>query len=235
MPTEFPAVPSHLKWDLWLGPAKARPYSPGFAPYDWRFWWEYGTGETGNWGCHILDIPYWALGLRYPTRVSGKGPEVDAERTPKAMATRFEFPSRGDRGPVVLNWYHAKNGPPILKELGLPSSGNNLFIGTQGMLLCDFGKRKLYPEEKFADFRAPAQTIPDSPGFHKEWILACKGGEQATCDFSYSGPMAETVLLGNLAYRVGGDFQWDAKNLKAIGCPETEGHIRPEYRKGWEI
>ena len=69
MPSEFPAVPSHLKWDLWLGPAKKRPYSPAYCPYNWRFWWDFGTGESGNWGCHILDIPFWALQLKYPNRV----------------------------------------------------------------------------------------------------------------------------------------------------------------------
>ncbi len=68
IPKDKPPVPSTLDYDLWVGPAKFRPYHPSFCPYGWRFWWDYGTGETGNWGCHILDIPFWALGLRYPDR-----------------------------------------------------------------------------------------------------------------------------------------------------------------------
>ena len=102
----------------------------------------------------------------------------------------------------------------ILRERNLPEKGNNtLFIGTKGMLLCDFGSRQLLPKEKFADFQAPRRSIADSPGFHNEFIAACKGGKPATCTFDYSGPLAETVMLGNVAYRVGG-FEWDAQSLR---------------------
>jgi len=103
------------------------------------------------------------------------------------------------------------------------------------MLLCGFGKRKLYPEDKFAEFEPPEETIPDSPGFYKEWIMACKGGEPATCNFDYTGPMAETVLLGNVAYRADGSFKWDAANLKAVGNDKAQEYIHPPFRKGWEI
>ena len=236
MPGEFPPEPPHLKWDLWLGPAAERPYSPDYCPYNWRFWWDFGTGETGNWGCHILDIPYWALKLGHAAKVSASGPAVDPQRSPKSMSTVLEFPARGDLPPVTLHWSHSKDGPPVLAEHNLSGKGmNNLFIGSEGMLLCGFGSRKLYPESKFADFEAPDPWIPDSPGFHNEWILACKGGEPATCNFDYSGPMAETLLLGNVAYRIGGSFEWDAANLKAVGCPAAEPHIRPEYREGWPL
>ncbi|MEX0819222.1 MAG: Gfo/Idh/MocA family oxidoreductase, partial [Pirellulaceae bacterium] len=201
IPTDKPAIPAGLDWDLWLGPAKERPYHPTYCPYGWRFWWDFGTGETGNWGCHILDIPYWALDLKYPTKVAGTGPPVHPQTTPRAMTTSFDFADQG----VKLHWYHAKNGPPILQEKGLPERGmNTLFIGSEGMLLTGFSNYKLYPEEKFADFKPPARTIERSPGFYKEWLTACKGGEPATCNFDYSGPLSETVLLGNVAYRVGG-------------------------------
>jgi len=233
VPGDEPKVPSHLDYDLWVGPAEHRPYHPSFCPYGWRFWWDYGTGETGNWGCHILDIPFWALNLAHPTSVAATGPEVDAERTPKSMQVTYQFPSRGDLPPVELHWYHGK--PAILAEKKLPDGGNNtLFIGKEGMLLCGFNKRKLYPEEKFAGFEAPEKTIPNSPGFYNEWINACRGGEAASCHFDYSGPMAETVLLGNVAYRAGG-FDWDSKNLKTVGNDKARNLIREEYRKGWEV
>jgi len=236
LPSGKEEVPDHLKWDLWLGQAKDRPYHKTYCPYGWRFWWDFGTGETGNWGCHILDIPFWALDLKYPTHVHGSGPEVDSRRTPKQMTTQFEFPAEGNRPAVTLNWYHAKNGPDILREKGLSGRGaNNLFIGTKGMLLCGFGMRKLLPEDKFADYEAPEETIPDSPGFHNEWILACKGGEPATCHFGYSGPLTETVLLGNVAYRAGGGFDWDAGELQAQGNPKAEQFLHSYVRDGWEI
>jgi hypothetical protein len=136
---------------------------------------------------------------------------------------------------VRLHWYHAKNGPDILREKGLSDSKmNTLFIGTEGMLLTGFSSYKLYPEEKFKDYKV-IDTIPRSPGFHQEWINACKGDAPATCEFGYSGPLTETVLLGNVAYRAGGEFEWDAENLKAIGNDKAANLIVPEFRKGWEI
>ncbi len=233
VPTEKPSVPSHLDYELWVGPAEQRPYHPSFCPYGWRFWWDYGTGETGNWGCHILDIPFWSLGLKYPTRVDATGPSVDAERTPKSMHATFKFPARDEQPPVTLHWYHG--APEILNQHGLSSKGNNtLFIGEKGMLLCGFDQRVLLPEEKFEGFEAPTAFVPDSPGFHNEWVSACRGEEPATCYFDYSGPLAETVLLGNVAYRAGG-FDWDAATLKTGDNSQAAALIREEYRKGWEV
>lgn len=236
VPDEYPPVPEWLKWDLWIGPAPYRPYSPAFAPYNWRFWWDYGTGETGNWGCHILDIPYWALKLGHCTRVSAEGPPPDPERTPKAMHVTYQFPARGELPELQLHWYHSKDGPPILEEHGLPHYGTGvLFVGSEGMLLTEFGKHELFPKEKFEGFEYPEPFIPDSPGFYKEWTAACKGGEPATVNFDYSGPMAETVLLGNVAYRVGKPFAWDAENLTALDCPEAEELLNEPCREGWPL
>jgi predicted dehydrogenase len=233
IPTDKPDVPAHLDWDLWIGPAPMRAYHPSICPYGWRFWWDYGTGETGNFGCHILDIPFWALDLTYPSRVEASGPEVHPLTTPKQMQTKMHFPDQG----VDLYWAHAKNGPDILREKKLEANGfNTLFIGSEGMLLTGFGKYKLYPEEKFADVKVE-KSIPDSPGFHKEWINACKGGSPATCDFSYSGPLTEAVLLGNVAYRAAArdGFAWNAATLEAKGNGTAANLIKPEFRKGWEI
>ena len=234
-PTKAEDVPENLDWDLWLGPAKFRPYSSAYAPYKWRFWWDFGTGETGNWGCHILDIPFWALKLKYPTQAECNEGEPHPQTTPRSMATSFQFPERDGLPPVKLHWYHTKEGPPVLKEHGLPKfGGGTLFIGSEGMLLCDFGKRMLFPKEKFADFKAPDKSIPDSPGFHKEWVDACKGGDPATCNFDYSGPLTETVLLGNVAYRAQASFDWNAETL----TPSVEAvtpFLLDEYREGWEF
>jgi len=236
VPTEEEPVPPHLDWDLWLGPAAPRPYSRLYCPYLWRFYWDFGTGETGNFGCHVLDVPFWALGIRVPLRVEASGPPVHPVTTPKSMKVRYEFPARGNQPPVTLYWYHAKNGPPILKEKGLPAAGNVcLFLGSKGMLLAGYDKYKLYPEADFAGFQPPPRTIPKSPGFYREWIDACKGGRPATCNFEYGGPLTETVLLGNVAYRLGEGFEWDAENLKAKGKPKADSLIRPSFRKGWEV
>lgn len=233
LPSEKPEVPATLDYKMWVGPARYRPYHPSFCPYGWRFYWDYGTGETGNWGCHILDIPFWALDLAHPTAVDASGPEVDTVRTPKSMHVTYQFPQRGEQPPVTLHWYHGT--PAILKERGLSGKGNNtLFIGKGGMLLCGFDKRKLLPAEKFEDYQTPDRFIPDSPGFYNEWIGACKGKDPATCCFDYSGPLAETVLLGNVAYRAGG-FDWDSKSLKTVGNPTAQSLIREQYHNGWSV
>ena len=236
-PGEPGAVPAGLDWNLWLGPCLERPYTNGFAPYDWRFWWEFGTGETGNWGCHILDIPFWALDLVYPVHVSGSGPEPDAKCTPTAMATRLDFPARGSLPPVSLHWYQGR--PPIAAEKGATDkSFNTLFLGSEGVLACGFDSWKLLPAEKFAGYQGPGKgaelAMPPSPGFHKEWIAACRGGKPASCNFDYSGPMAESVLLANIAYRIQGEFDWDAAALKASRADAT-ALLRRAYRKGWEV
>ena len=236
MPESNPPVPPHLNYDLWVGPADHRPYQPSITPYGWRFWWDYGTGETGNWACHILDIPFWALDLKHPTRVScEKVDKVDKLRTPKSMKTTLEYPANGNRGPVKLHWQHVKNGPDILRKHGLPDKGNNtLFVGSEGMLLAGFSSHKLYPEDKFSDFQKPAPSIPDSPGFYQEWVTACQGGPAATCNFEYSGPLAETALLANVAFRSQSDFDWDAANLKT-NSQAAQSFIQEKYRQGWEI
>jgi hypothetical protein len=103
------------------------------------------------------------------------------------------------------------------------------------MLLCGFEKHRLLPEDKFKDFKEPEPFLGKSPGFHQEWFEACRGGAPASCHFDYSGPLTETVLLGNVAYRAGGGFEWDAERLKAAGNPRAEQYLRSTFRKGWEV
>ena len=235
------AVPTTLDWDLWLGPVAERPYTAGLAPYDWRFWWDFGTGETGNWGCHILDIPFWALDLAHPVRVSGSGPEPDPNRTPTQLTSRLDFPARtgadGKALPAVsVHWYQGV--PPIVTALGIDADAikkkNTLFIGTEGMLLCGFDDWRILPEAKYAEVKRPPQALTPSPGFRQEWVDACRGGQPATCNFEYSGPLAESVLLANIAYRVQGDFAWDAAAMKS-DRDDVNALLRREYRNGWRV
>ena len=224
VPTDTPPVPSTLKYDLWLGPAAQRPYTAEIVPYKWRFFWDYGTGEAGNWGCHILDIPFWALGLTYPTRVNfHDGDPLHAVTTPTKFHVSFKYEKD-----ITLHWYQGT--PAILKEKNLDPKGmNNLFIGEKGMLLCGFDKAQLIGVEG-----EPTVKVPKSPGFHKEWIEAIQGGKPATCHFGYSGPMTETVLLGNTAYRAQEGFDWDAKKLKASSA-KAAALIKPKFPKGWTV
>jgi predicted dehydrogenase len=241
-------VPATLDYELWLGPVEHKPYDSKITPYGWRFWWDFGTGESGNFGCHILDIPFSALDLDYPNHVVATGPDPHPEMTTKSLHAMFKFPAKGSRKALTLHWYQAKGGPDILKEYGLSAGGkNNLFIGTKGMLLCGFDDRVLLERDGNGDwvtkltqkdamgFDVPAKTVPDSPGFHKEFLNACKGDVAVpTCHFGYTGPLSETVLLANAAYRSQSSFDWDYKTMTCKNAPAAQAHIKPTYKKGWE-
>ncbi len=235
-PKETPAVPDTLAWDLWLGPAAERPYHPTYVPFHWRGWWAFGGGTLADMACHYTDLPFWALKLRHPTSVSAEGAPVHPEAAGKWVIARYEFPARDDMPAVKLTWYDGGKRPPHFAEGKLPQWGDGvLFVGDKGMLLADYSRRLLLPEEKFRDFTPPKPTIPDSIGHYKEWVEACKTGGPTTCNFDYSGALTETVLLGNVSYRLGKSFTWDAKNLKAVNEPEAERFIQHQYRKGWGL
>ena len=147
----------------------------------------------------------------------------------------YEFPARGELPPVTLKWYDGGRRPAYFDDPKFPKWGDGtLFVGSKGMLLAGYDRRKLLPEKEFADFKEPTPTIPDSIGHHKEWIEAIKGNGTTLCHFGYSGPLAETVLLGNVAYRSGKAVAWDAKAGKADSA-EANAYLQREYRKGWKL
>lgn len=238
LPKTFPAVPIHLDWELWQGPVAHRKYAPDYVPYKWRFWWDYGTGETGNWGCHILDIPYWALGLKHPRRVDldlypAPG-GIDAQRTPKSMKTRLEYEAENGHDAVILHWWHGSLDS-VFAEHNAVKYGNTIFVGEKGTISAGFDGYKAKLNDG-SEPKAPAQSIPKSPGFYREWIDACKGGPRSTCDFvNYSGALSEAVLLANAAFRSGGGFDWDAESFKASGNQIVSQYINSEFAKGWEV
>jgi len=249
-PSDTPPVPPNLHWDLWLGPVAERPYHPDYLPGKWRNWWAFGTGGLGDFGCHYMDLPHWALGLRYCSSVEVvDGPPVHPETVPPWLILRYDYPARGAQPPVKLMWYHGGRQPEILASV-LPeekaaSKKNDkkkaswqsgvLFVGKKGMLLANYSQHVLLPQQKFAGFEPPRPFIPDSIGHHKEWIEACKTGAMTTCNFDYSGALAETVLLGNVAYRTGRKLEWDPAALRARNCPEANQFIQHHYRKGWRL
>jgi predicted dehydrogenase len=233
-PSDRPDVPETLDWDLWLGPAAYRPYHPAYAPFSWRYWWNFANGQLGDFFCHYCDIAFWALKLRHPTSVEAEGP-VHPESAAKWTIARQEYPARGDLPPVALTWYSG-GYPAIVKENNVPQWNSAvLFVGSEGMLIADYNQHQLLPAEKFADFKPPAPFIPESIGHHREWVEACKTGGQTTCNFDYSGALTEAALLCNVALRTGRKLVWDAKNLKAVGCPEADVFIRRPYREGWTL
>lgn len=236
-PRQFPPPPRHLRYDAWLGPVPYVPYSPEWVPFKWRNWWAFGGGALADFGCHYMDLPFWALDLRYPELIEViDGPPVHPDSTPPWLIVRYEFPATARRPAVRLLWYHGGKQPvelPADKREGWKSGV--LFMGTEGMLLADYGRHVLLPESKFQNHVPPLPFIPDSVGHHREWILACKTGGPTTCSFDYSGPLTEAALLGNVAYRARCSLQWDARRLLATNCPRAAQFIHHRYRDGWSL
>jgi predicted dehydrogenase len=234
-PAKADPVPASLNWDLWLGPAPERPYADGqYHPANWRRWWDFGQGTLGDMACHYMDLPFWALDLKHPVRCEAEGPKVHPETCPLGLIVKYDFPARGSMPALKLTWYDGDLIPKKVAGQPVPANGV-MFVGKNGSLFSDYSRYRLFPADKFADFKPPAQTIPNSIGHHAEWIKACKDGSPTTCNFDYSGALTETVLLGNVAYRTGKAIEWDAENLVATNVPEAAKLITKEYRAGWEV
>ena len=233
--------PAHVDWDLWLGPAPQRPYSEGVHPFQWRKFWDYGTGCLGDFGCHYMDLAHWALGLTHPTDIKAIGPKFDPVSCPPWLVVHYKYPKRGKLPPVNLTWYDSGRRPELLKSLRLKDgksvnlAAGQLFIGSDGMILSNYSMHKMFRDGKHVDFTPPKQSIPKSIGHHQEWLHAIKTGGRTTCNFNYSGALAEAVLLGTVAYRSGEALKWDAEQLKVTNSSAAQQWVHKEYRKGWTL
>ena len=259
-PTETVSVPATLDWDLWLGPAPYRPYNPCYTPLFWRGWWDFGTGALGDMACHVIDPVFTALKLGYPASVeanivpyrvkqeSGWTKVVENKETyPAASIVRYKFGARGEMPEVKLTWYDGGMMPERPEELepgrvmGNDDSGV-IFIGDKGKLMCGtYGDSpRIIPETKMQEYNRPPKTIRrvanGTDGHEQNWVEACKGGEPACSNFDYSGPLTETVVMGNLAVRFPGQkLEWDGENMKVLNVPEANEYVHRQYRNGWSL
>jgi predicted dehydrogenase len=244
-PKEIPSVPPTLDWDVWLGPAPWRPYHPAYLPFNWRGWWDYGTGAVGDMGAHLIDQPFWALKLGAPATVQASSTKYTKDSYPLAEVITYEFPARGKMPPARMIWYDGGLMPPrpaVLDEGRMmgDDDGGCLFVGAKGMIMCStYGENpRILPEQLMRDYKRPEKTIPRSPGIMEEWIAAIKAGKKSTTDFDYSGSLTETMLLGNVAIRMKDAkavLQWDAVNMQVTNLPEANQFIHKEYRAGWSL
>jgi predicted dehydrogenase len=236
-PAEAMTPPPHLDWDLWIGPAPMRPYHDAYFPGPkWYRWWDFGNGTMSDLGSHWNDLPFWALKLDAPLSIEASGPPAHPEIAPASMSATYEYGPRGDMPPVKLHWHQGSHKPDIWKEKKIPQWDSGVvFIGRDGMLLADYGRHVLLPEEKFKDFVRPKPFITPSPGHHEEWVKALKEGTPTASPFSYAGPLTEANHLGNVAFRAGKKLVWDSKNMKFPNAPDAEKFLGREPRKGWKL
>lgn len=244
-------LPEGLDWDSWIGPSRYHGYNEIYHPFKWRGWWDFGTGALGDMGCHMIDHPWTALKLTYPTSVSASFsmdyPEDDiwvkrglSETFPKASMVTYYFPARGEMPPVKLTWYDGGLQPPRPRELDprrtMPTNGS-LYIGEKGVLLSGGDMVRLIPESAMKAYTVPEKTLPRIETTHEmNWVNAIKENKPASADFSYAGPLTETVLLGNVALKFPYEsLEFDAENMQIKGNDKASDILHMAYRKGWTL
>ena len=240
-------APATMEWECWIGPAPMRAYNPGYAPFNWRGWWDFGCGAIGDMACHILDAAFWALRLdlapSYSVEVVQQE-KMNRQTAPIKSIIKYTFPARPGMDPVDLYWYDGGLLPPrpegIAPDTPLGDDKNgSYFIGTAGGLTC--GTRgenlRLFPEDRFQDYSPPTPTIPRIPGedSYRNWIAACKTGAQASSHFDYAAPLTEVANMGNVALWSGEKIIFDVASMRITNCRKANDYLTKSYRKGWAL
>ncbi len=236
------AVPAHLDWDLWLGPAPHHPFNPGYLGgcLNWNRFWDFGGGQIGDMGSHLLDFAYWALDLKQPVSCKAEGTPVHPDTCPIWLTASWEHPANDWRPAVSVHWYDGGKKP------GLPNEAFNreklfkgmLIKGTKGYLLADYDFRILMPLGDMTHYQPPAAAkdcIPPSPGHHQEWIQACKNGGTPLCNFDYAGQLIEHNFLALAAYRAGAKLDWDGAAGRVTNTRDADAFLSKPYRDGWVL
>lgn len=247
LPAQTP--PAALRWDLWLGPAAERPYHESIVPEHWRGWWDFGNGMLGDWACHTLDAPFWALDLGAPSSVEVEVSSVNPEICPLWAELTYRFPARGKRPPVTLKWLEGAEKKPRAprgweddpKKPGLPSRGM-LMLGSRNTLLAPGGRPdspRLIPTAAMEELKKnrPPATIPRVKGGPlQEWLSAIdRSGPLPGSNFEYAVPLSEMVLLGVLAMRTGRRIEWDGKAGRVTNDPALNKLVEISARAGWKV
>ena len=252
------SMPTTLNWDLFLGPAPEVPYHPIYHPFNWRGWVDWGNGAIGDMAAHLIDHPYWALGLNYPISIEATSTPwgTDSKGTPVSypLSTKvvYRFPARGTQPPVKLTWFDGGLMPDrhdlLPDEVPLDRTGGVIFVGEKGILMHGtYGANpKIFP----ASLMEAAQKVPKtyarietnddltkSAKHRMNWANAIKGKAKTTCPFEYAGPLTETMLLGIVALRAGQGkrINFDGEAGRITNVAEANQYLQREYRKGWSL
>ncbi len=244
-------IPDTLDWDLFLGPARYRPYNSIYTPVKWRGWWDFGGGPLGDIGAHMWDVVEFCLGLGKPHTITAKTPRLSKVGTPRWIAVDYFHHAKPGKVPTTVHWYsgerlgahHIPAKLPYLPEgFELKTSDAMYWIGKKGAIYIPGmrvnGAPRILPDALWNDFRSnlPPKTLPRIKGNHyTEFFDSIRNHRPANANFDYGALINESVLLGNLAVRTGKTIHWDDANMKALGVPEADQYIySPEPRKGWD-
>ena len=239
---EVAPTPGNINWDLWIGPSAFHPYNPEYfngGCLGWNRFWDFGAGQLGDMGSHMMDMATFLLDLKSPTACEAQGTPVNADTCPEWLTAMWEHPANDWRPAIKVHWYDGGKKP------GMPSpvfSRENAFkgiivYGDKGVLYGDYDFRTVILKGDMTQYKAPKKEtlLPASPGHHKEWITACKTDKKTSCNFEYAGTLVENSMLALVAYRAGARLEWDAANMKVTNRPEAEPLLRRKYREGWTL
>ncbi|HET6576362.1 MAG TPA: Gfo/Idh/MocA family oxidoreductase [Fimbriiglobus sp.] len=260
-------VPKYLDWEAWIGTAPSRPYAHGpvsqrnpkrgcYHDFNWRGWWDFGTGAIGDMACHTANMAFRALKLGHPIHMSAEAGGVNPETCVSWAHVQMKFPARGDLPPVTLHWYEGrKDGkkvlpPDELVQKSLKVAGRNklvdsgsILVGSKGIAYSpdDYGSQVYFETGAKTNDSTLPEKLPHNgggdPGQKKEWVEAIKTGKPKTAysNFDFAAMLTAAFVLGNVAIRTGKAFDFDGESLTASGCPEAARYIMAEYRKGWDL
>jgi len=267
-PKAAASVPDGLDWESWLGVAPERPYSGDpkktkrgpYHDFNWRGFWDFGTGAIGDMACHTANMVFRALKLGHPTHVSAEAADVNPETCPSSAHVIIQFPGRDGLPPVTLHWYEGKKDgkklvPPselVAKAIALDTrKGRNtklvdsgsILVGSKGICYSpdDYGAEVFFSTGEVTNGGTKPETLPVNGegdfGQKKEWIAAIRANkpELAYSNFDFAGLLTAAFLLGNVAIRTGKPFHWDGEKCVATDLPEAAALIRRTYRKGWDL
>lgn len=237
-PEKVDKIPKTLDWDLFTGPAKYNPFSQLYTPWNWRGWWDYGTGALGDMACHILHPVFKGLKLGYPTKVQGSSTLLLKDCAPQAQYVRLIFPARDNMPKVSMpevevHWYDGGLKPNLPK--GWPegrnlndAGGGVIFHGTKDTLICGcYGKDPWLLSGRKPN--APKVVRRVTTSHEMDWVRACKESPanrvMTSSDFSEAGPFNEMVVMGVLAVRLQNlnkELLWDGENMEFTNIGKSE-------------
>ncbi len=268
-PDESP-VPKGLNWESFIGPAPMRPYAKykpadargAYHDFNWRGWWDFGTGALGDMACHTANMAFRACKLGYPTSIVAESTDLNPETYPSSAKVTFQFPKNGDQGPLTFTWYEGKkDGKKVLpseelvakalklhqksapKTTALVNSGS-ILVGEKGFVYSpdDYGANVFFSTGEVTNSGTKPETLPvngqGDDGMKKEWAAAIRAGKPtaAFSNFDFAAALTETILLGNIAIKLSGKtLEWDGPNLKFPNSADATKLVTKEYRKGWEL
>ncbi len=240
-PAGMDPIPETLHWDDWLGVASARPFKNSiYHSFNWRAWQDFSNGQLGDFGCHILDPVFMALKLTAPTTIRAEAPAINREVWTKMSNVSYRFPGTelSAGRDIKVTWYDGDGNKPPSNVHGLPDSYNlpgsgSVLVGDQGSLVIPHvAPPKLFPEEKFADFKIELQPARDH---YVSWADACRGADKTTSHFDYAVPLTETVLLGTIAIRLPGQtLMWNSAEMTITNNEKAAGLLTKPYRREFE-